>query len=131
MQGELRLIGEINSQRVDVPWDEVALCNTVQQAYWLCMKHSRVKRTQDNWADLLGFKSRGALNNVLNSDQTKCVRHLGRIREIQLQQLACNNAIEQWADLYQKGMLNCQKTLDDEEQAVLQRLAEIRARKSA
>lgn len=127
MQRELRLLGEINTQRVDVPWDEVSMCETVQQAYWLCMKHSRVKRTQDNWADLLGFKSRGALNNVLNSDQTKLVRHLGRVREIELQRLACNNAIEQWADLYQKGMLNCQKSKDDEIQQLEQRLQQLRA----
>lgn len=112
MQSELPLIGEINNEIKELPWDLVAKCKTVQGAYRLCINQQRVYRTQEDISELLGMKKRSALNAILNSDQSAQERHLGRVREIKLQKICNNKAIDQWASLFERGLLDCQKSLE-------------------
>lgn len=126
MQSELRLIGEIDGEIRELPWQHVAMCDTEQAAARLCVNQARVYRSQENLADLMEM-SVGAFNTILNSDRTNRVRYFGRKREKILQRLCGNSAIDQWAELFEKGMLNCQKSKADREAELLRALAEIRA----
>ena len=125
-QGELGLLGGADYQLVDLPIDFVSRCDTEQAAFRECILRSRVRFNQEDLAAELGM-TKGSFNTILNSDCGKRVRTLSRTNQIKLQQICGNRAIDQWADLYAKGMLNCQRTVQDREAALLEELAKLRA----
>ena len=112
-QQNLSLLGALNNEVKDLPWDVVAKHKTIQSAYRLCINQQRIYRTQDDLADLLGMKSRAQLNAIINSDRADQERHLGRVREIELQKLCGNRAIDQWAKLFEQEQLDCQRSLEE------------------
>lgn len=122
MQKSLPLIGCINNEVREMPYEEIAQLSTEQAAFRYCIRYARVHRTQANIADLLGV-STGDLNCMLNADQNNRPKYMSRTRQIELQRICGNTAIDQWADLYTKGLLVCQKSVD-------QRLAELEAERA-
>lgn len=124
-QNELPLLGGADYQLIDLPLDLLTRCDTEQAAFRECILRSRVRFNQEDLAEELGM-SKGSLNTILNSDCGKRVRTLSRTNQIKLQQICGNRAIDQWADLYAKGMLNSQRTVQDREAALLQELAKLR-----
>lgn len=122
LQNEIALLGELTSELKELDARLVAKCDTEQAAFRLCRSQSRVHYTDEALADLMGV-SRGTLNQLLNSDQNKRVRHMGRALQNRLQQACGNRAIDQWGDLELKGMLDCQRTAQDEIATLKARLA--------
>lgn len=111
-QTSLPLMGAIDSKVIPVDSRLVAMCDTEQAAFRLCINQARVRRTQESIADLMGM-TKGALNTVLNSDYSTRARHMSRVQQINLQRICGNTAIDQWADLYSQGLLDCQRDVDD------------------
>ena len=103
------LMGAINTEIGLLDESHVAMCATEQAAMRLCILGARVYQTQSQIADALSM-TKGNLNTILNSDQNDRPRYLPRTKQIQLQRLCGNRAIDQWADLYEKGRLTCQIT---------------------
>jgi len=122
MQKSLPLMGCISSEVREMPYEEIAHLPTEQAAFRYCIRYAIVHRTQANIADLLGV-STGDLNCMLNADQNNRPRYMSRTRQIELQRICGNAAIDQWADLYAKGLLVCQKSVE-------RRLAELDAERS-
>lgn len=122
MQKSLPLIGCINNEVREMPYEEIAQLSTEQAAFRYCIRYARVHRTQANIADLLGV-STGDLNCMLNADQNNRPKYMSRTRQIKLQKICGNKAIDQWAELFEKGLLVCQKSVD-------QRLAELEAERA-
>jgi len=123
----LPLFGGVSHGEVrDLPSDLVAKCRNWQQAVALCMNSSRVRRTQRNWADLLGV-SAGTLNTILNSDKAERERHLPLDWIPEIENMAGNRAIEQYLEMRRLGMLDCQRSVEDEKSALRTRLAQLEA----
>jgi len=123
MQTSLPLMGCISSEVREMPYEEIAHLPTEQAAFRYCIRYARVHRTQRVVAELLsvGEKkiiSTGELNCMLNADNNDRPKYMSRTRQIKLQKICGNTAIDQWAELYSKGLLVCQKSVD-------QRLKEI------
>ena len=129
-QTSLPLMGAIDSKMVPVDSRLVAMCDTEQAAFRLCVNQARVRRTQESIAELMGM-TKGALNTVLNSDQSERKRHMSRVQQISLQRICGNTAIDQWADLYEKGLLDCQRDVDDELARLEAEVARLRERRMA
>lgn len=129
MQTEMTLLGNVGGQRT-VSNDLVAHCNTEQEAFRLCVRHSRHYMPHESIAEHLDI-STGAFSRMLTADKAKQELKMSRVQQIKLQQVCQNKVIDQWADLYDKGMLNCQRAVEDEEADLLAKLDALRARKSA
>jgi hypothetical protein len=109
IQRELPLFQAVQGgQLVDLPFAVIAACDTPLHAVRACMRNSRIKRTQENWGELLGF-SKGAWSLLINGGSSDRKRHMPPeiFEAIQLE--AGNRAISQWFDLMGKGMLNRQQ----------------------
>lgn len=111
MQLHMAIMQDVKRQRRDVEWPHVKLCDTEQAAMRLCINKSQLLMRQRDIAETLGFKV-GTLNTILNSDMNDRPRYMSRAKQEQLQDLCGNNAVNQWAELYSKGLLNCQKTVE-------------------
>lgn len=122
MQKSLQLMGCISSEVREMPYEEIAHLPTEQAAFRYCVRYARVHRSQANIADYLGINT-GDLNCMLNADQNQRPKYMSRTRQIALQKLCGNKAIDQWAELYEKGLLVCQKSVD-------QRLKELEAERA-
>lgn len=109
MQSELRLMGKISCEIISVDMNLVRRCKTEQDAFRLCVQFDPVRRSHRDLAELMNM-SPGGFNSVLNGDSGKRVRYMSRVQQIRLQQLCCNRAIDQWAELYAQGLLDCQRT---------------------
>ena len=134
VQTEMQLMGQIDLEIRDLPAEQVAHCSHWAQAIRLCMDRSRVRRTQDSWAELLGM-TRGALNTILNSDTA--AKREGRERYLSIdlatdiQVLAGNRAIEQYMSMRRQGLLNCQRPVMGEIELLEEQLRLARIRASA
>tara|TARA_R100000951_G_scaffold115414_1_gene123429 strand:- start:1483 stop:1869 length:387 start_codon:yes stop_codon:yes gene_type:complete len=117
MQESLPLMGCIDNEMREMPYEQIAYLPTEQAAFRYCLRHSRVYRTQSQVAECLGVHT-GDLNCMLNADHNKRPKYMSRVRQIKLQKICGNTAIDQWAKLYTKGLLVCQRSVD-------QRLAEL------
>jgi len=122
-QYELGVMSSVKADVLDVPWDLVALCATKPDAYRLTMNYSKVKRSDCNWADLLGL-TKGHLSQILNS-RPEARKYMPPECEVELMRLAGNRAICQWLELAAKGQLRHQSS--NREQELLDELAQIRA----
>lgn len=123
-QLNLRLYGQANPPITQVSNDEVALCSSEQDAYRMCVNKAIPKRTNHDMAELLGM-SEAQFSRILNADYHKVQRHAGRVFQIELQRVCNNRVIDQWAALYEAGMLNCQRTLIDRKAELLAELADL------
>lgn len=123
MQREMALLGNVKAKRVNLPDRTIACCDTEQAAFRVCIRHHRAGLPQEDIAESVGLKP-DVLSKMVNSDRyedgSKARRSMSRTLQIRLQQECGNNAIDQWADLFEEGRLNCQRTVDD-------RLAELDA----
>lgn len=126
LQRELAILGQVTNELRKVDARLVAMCDSLQDSYRLCINQSPVYRTHSNIADYFGM-SDGALTQILNSDRSGRVRHLGREREEDLQTLCQNTAIDQWAAMRREGTLNKQRTKEDRRAELLRELAQIEA----
>ena len=122
LQKDLNLLAEMRHGLVEVETKLIAQCDTEQAAFRLCRKHSPVHYTDESLAGLMGM-SKGQLNQVLNSDQNKRVRWMGRAAQNRLQRICQNKVIDKWAELEDMGMLNCQRSLEEELTAARAKLA--------
>lgn len=125
MQQELGLISVLPSQLADIQANAVAACETEQEALRLCVARANPYRSQSDIAELIGV-DKSVLNRMLNADHHDQPRHMSRVLQIKLQQICGNRAVDQWADLYAKGMLNCQRTVADREAELLAELDRLR-----
>lgn len=126
LQRELAILGQVTNELRKVDARLVAMCDSLQDSYRLCINQSPVYRTHSNIADYFGM-SDGALTQILNSDRSDRMRHLGREREEDLQTLCQNTAIDQWAAMRREGTLNKQRTKEDRRAELLRELAQIEA----
>ncbi len=110
MQQEMCLLGDVKGEVREVDWRLVRQCRTEQAAMRLCVQLSRVRRTQECLAKVLGLRTRSTLNTILNSDYNKRPRHMSRKMQADLQVACGNRAIDQWASLYERGGLAHQQT---------------------
>ena len=126
-QRTMPLLGAVDAQLQDVDPVAVAGCSHWAQALRLCLRQARVKRSQRNWADLLGM-SVGTLNTLLNSDHHaktgSRVRHLDMDMIADIEDLAGNNAISQYLVMRKARQLYCQR----KEVSPEQELAELKAK---
>lgn len=113
LQREIPLLGDVLTEVIDLPGHIVAMCDTEQAAFRLCINQSRVFMSQEDIGKSLGFDSKGTFNAILNSDHSSRPRYLSRSKQVRLQQLCGNRAIDQWADMYGKGLLNCQRSIEE------------------
>lgn len=123
MQQELKLIGAINGQRKDLPWEWVEMCNSPQQAAKLCIEKSNLFISQGDIAERLST-DRSHFNAMLNSKANR-VRNMPIDLAEDLQDLMGNNAINQWQELYRKRLLRCQRNLEDKRAELLKTLADL------
>lgn len=119
MQQQFAMMGVMHGGEAEVDDRLVAQCDTEQAAYRLCITCSKVHRSQESIAELMGM-SKGAFNAILNSDYAERKRYMGRTQQILLEQICQNTVVSQWDRLYRKGLLNCQRSKED-------RAAELRA----
>lgn len=124
LQKELSLLGELTSELKHLDDKLVALCDTEQAAMRLCKKQSQTHFTDEALADLLGM-NKGTLNTILNSDHNKRVRHMSRAAQVRFQQVLGNTGVDQWAELYGRGLLNCQRTRASRKAELLAELASL------
>ncbi len=115
----------------EIPWEWVRAQVTEQDAYWLCINHATVKRTQQSIADLIDI-DRSVLSRALNSGRGDKNYTLSRVYQIRLQEICNNTAIDQWAQEYERNMLHCQRTaeqqlaeLEEQKQKVLERMEQV------
>lgn len=120
-QLELPVLGDCSYSVRELPKDEVAMCSTIFEAYRLCMRRSIVWRSQETWAELLGM-TKGAFNQVLNGGSSDRKRHMPDSVRRNLQKLAGNKAINQWEDLELSGELHCQRSIEEQEAQIKERL---------
>lgn len=118
------LIGEISNEIISLDWSLVRLCKTEQEAMRLCIDKSRVRRKQEDIAELLGM-NRSSLNTILNADHNTRARYMSRLKQIELQKLCGNRAIDQWAEMYAKGLLNHQTSTEQRKAELLAELREL------
>lgn len=112
-QAELPLIGQVNAQVYVFPTDIVASWPTEQEAFRQCILRHPAKLTQGQIAENIGM-GRANFVAIINSDYPgKLLRAFTRTKQIELQQECRCKCIDQWADLYDKGMLNCQRSKAD------------------
>jgi len=132
MQTELRLIGCIKSQRRDLPANYIAACDTEQAAMRLCVRWHRSSMPNEQIAQAIGLKP-DVLSKMLNSDHYekngKATRAMGRTYGIRLQNECGNNALKQWDDMCEKGLLNCQRSVDQRLKEIESERAELLAQK--
>ena len=122
LQQELAMLGEVTQQLRAVDDRLVAMCDTEQRAFHLCVERANPRRSQAQIAEMMGM-NKADLNCCLNADINDRPKYLSRTRQIALQRICGNTAIDQWADLYSRGMLVCQRTRGDEIAELRQRLA--------
>lgn len=122
VQREIALLGEITNELKHIDDKLVAMCDTEQAAMRLCRKEARVHYTDEILADKLNT-TKGTLNTILNSDMNKRTRHMSRAMQVRFQQVLGNTAVDQWAELYGRGLLNFQRTTDDRRAELLAELA--------
>lgn len=125
MQREMGFYSVLPSQLADIQANAVSACETEQEALRLCVARANPYRSQSDIAELIGV-DRGVLNRMLNADHHDQPRYMSRVLQIKLQQVCGNRAVDQWADLYSKGMLNCQRTVADREAELLAELNKLR-----
>lgn len=128
-QFEMPLLVNVKHERENVSYEHAKMCKTEQEAMRLCISESRVFITRADVAASLGYNE-GTFNTILNSDRNNRPRYMPRAAQERLQELCGNNAVNQWAELYSKGLLNCQQSIDsrkaelEKELAALQKLQE-------
>lgn len=130
MQNNLPLMGCIEGSTRQMPYEEIAYLPTEQAAFRYCVQHARIHRTQEDIAELLGV-GKGELNCMLNADQNKRPKWMSRTRQVGLQKICGNTAIDQWAELYEKKMLVCQKSASDRQKEIEAERADLLAQSNA
>jgi len=121
LQGELALLANVTQELRELDARIVAQCDTEQRAFHLCVDQSTVYRSQESLAGLIGMR-KSDFNCALNADLNDRPRFLSRTRQIALQRVCGNRAIDQWADLYEKGLLNCQRSKESRKAELLKEL---------
>ncbi len=125
MQQNLRLtMGSVEGGLVFLPDSLVAKCDTEQAAMRLCMNQSPIHWDYRALAEELSMTA-GALNTILNCDHHDRARYMSRSMQINFQRLCGNRALDQWADLYERGMLNCQRDKAETIKALKAQLREL------
>ena len=120
------LLASVSSEIVSLPANIVAMCDTEQAAFRLCINRARVQVSQEDIVGHLGL-TKGAFNTILNSDHNHRPRYMPRQMQNALQRLCCNRAIDQWGELEMQGMLNRQRTVVDRKAELLAELARLDA----
>ena len=113
VQRELPVHGFIKQEVRDLPWDLIAKCSTEQAAMRVCVSQSKIPYTHDEIAEYLDCK-RCEVTAMLNADKNRRKKWMCRTRQVRLQQLCGNRAIDQWAEMFAKGMLICQRSVDEQ-----------------
>lgn len=124
MQREMALMGLVNSERANLPWEHIACCDTAQAAMRMCIRRAKVYRTRENLADALNV-NKSHFNTMLSSDSGKRVRNMPLDLIEDLQDLCGNNAINQWQQLYRTRALNCQKSKESRKAELLRELEQL------
>lgn len=121
MQQEMALMGCVSSQLIELQGEAIQACDSEQSAMRLCVNRAIPFRKQADIAELLDIP-RAIFNRMLNAGHHDQPRYMPRVMQVKLQQICGNRAIDQWADLYAKGMLNCQRTVLDRKAELLAEL---------
>lgn len=109
MQHELSLLGGITNELRDLPWDWIEGCDSIQQAYRLCMRNAPRYITAQEIADHLGM-SRTCVTKCLNADKPNSPnRKFDPIEADDIERLCGNRAISQWLQARREGRLRIQK----------------------
>lgn len=125
LQQEMAFLGALTSELKQLDRDLVKRYSSHAEACHLCMQFSRVHRTQDEWADVIGM-NRSQFKQCISTGG-KRVKNLPAEKEEELQKAAGNLALTQWRELYRNGELHCQQDKEAREAELLRELAHIRA----
>ncbi|TNE87036.1 MAG: hypothetical protein EP324_08160 [Gammaproteobacteria bacterium] len=126
IQRAMPMMGEIKDMACSVA--DVHYSKTWRDAYKLAMyTYARPRRTETEWAEILG-KSKGELNEIINGSARN--RKPDPDWQSDIENLAHNNAITAYHAARKKGLLLCQRLLDEEEARLEAELAALRARKT-
>ena len=123
-QQELTLIAGMDSHINELPTDVLLPCRTYQDAMRVSMRLSRVRRSDGDWAYLMGY-DQGQWSRILNCDLEaggKGKAFLNPTKDTLFYRLTGNYGLLQWRVLEAKGMLNHQRMNKDQ-----QRLEALRA----
>lgn len=109
IQRELPLFQAVQGGQLDdLPVSVVAACNTGLDAIRLCMRAARIKRTQEQWAELMGY-AKGTWSLMVNGGSSDRRRYIPFEVIERIQMEAGNRAVSQWFEMLGKGMLNRQQ----------------------
>ena len=125
IQRDLALLGELTNELKELDSRLVSMCDTPQRAYRLCMDSAKVRRSQDDWAALVGM-NRSQFKQAV-SDTLKQRKHMPAEAEEELQLAAGNLAVSQWRDLYRKRLLNYQRSKESRRAELLAELQALEA----
>lgn len=109
IQQELKILGAVTNELRRLDDALIARLKTEQAAMRFCMSRSKVKYTDEEYAKQLGM-SRGHFNTIINSDHSDRVRNMSRVNQELLQLICQNTAIDQWASLCRRGLLDHQRS---------------------
>ncbi len=129
LQRELPLLGCITAHMMDLPAGHVAQQPTFQAALRLSINRSRVAYDNGTLADLIGI-DRSSFQCMLNADQSDRYRAFPPEKLYLLEREIGNNGPSQWLEMCKKGLLDCQKSVDDKEAELLEQLAALRAKRA-
>lgn len=127
MQMNIPLMAELPSLKRSIDNDIIAKLKTEQDAYRVCIRFARQYLDEDTISKFLGIDRRGEFNKIKNSDRNGLNRTLSRVRQIKLQTLCGNKAIDQWAYMYENNLLDCQRKKVDQIAELEQQLAILKA----
>ena len=130
LQQELPLMGCIDSQITDLPFSHVAQQPTFQAALRLCVSRSRVTYDNGTLADLIDM-DRSSFQCMLNADQSDRYRAFPPEKLFRLEQATGNNGPSQWLEMQRKGLLDCQKTVDEKMAELVEQMNALEAQKRA
>lgn len=132
-QRELGLMGGMQRGGVvDLPAHIIAHCRSFKHAMWEAVLASPYDVEQV--ASLIGYKNHSSLSRIMNvkNQDGKGARFLPDNRWMDFCNATGNYAIYQYREMERRGELDHQRvSLQDEEEALLERLDAIRARRSA
>ncbi len=118
MKTELRLVGGATEGGiVELPTEVLLPARTYQEAMRISMRMSRVKRSLESWAELLGY-AHPRFSRILNCDLDspgKDKAFLNPKKYTLFYQITGNYGLRQWFDLESRGLLNHQRMCPREE----------------
>lgn len=129
LQRDLAILGGLTNELKELDAKLVAACDTMPQAYQVCMSRARVQYSYDDWAEQVGLTT-SHFKQIVSTNKNKAARYMPPEAENRLMQVSGNLCPEQWRKMERMGLLNCQRQPIDEVAELERQLAEAKQRAS-